>query len=30
MLWSGWQAFRFAKGAGEKRDTDGPPIVIGG
>lgn len=30
MFYTGWQGFRFAKGAGEKRDVDGPPIVIGG
>jgi hypothetical protein len=30
MLWAGWQGVRYAKGAGEKRATDGPPIVIGG
>jgi hypothetical protein len=30
LLYTGWQGFRFAKGAGEKRDTDGPPIVVGG
>jgi hypothetical protein len=30
LLYTGWQGIRFAKGAGEKRVTDGPPIVIGG
>lgn len=30
LLYTGWQGFRFAKGAGEKRVDDGPPIVIGG
>jgi chromate transport protein ChrA len=29
LLYTGWQGIRFAKGTGEKRDADGPPIVIG-
>ncbi len=29
LLYTGWRGFQFAKGAGEKRDADGPPIVIG-
>ena len=30
LLWAGWQAISFAKGANERRDTDGPPIMVGG
>jgi chromate transport protein ChrA len=30
LLYTGWQGFRFAKGAGEKRVDNSPPIVIGG
>ena len=30
LLYTGWRGFQFAKGASEKRDVDGPPIVIGG
>lgn len=30
LLWAGFKAIGFAKGSGEKRDADGPPIVVGG
>jgi hypothetical protein len=30
LLYTGWQGFRFAKGSGEKRVDNSPPIVIGG
>src|SRR5690606_17216411 len=30
LLWAGLKAIGFAKGSGEKRDVDGPPIVVGG
>lgn len=31
MLWAGWRALGFAKGAGERKGSeDGPPIVVGG
>ncbi|HET9065628.1 MAG TPA: hypothetical protein VFN22_07420 [Gemmatimonadales bacterium] len=29
MLWTGWAALRFSKGAMAKRDDGGPPIMVG-
>jgi hypothetical protein len=29
MLWAGWQALKFSKGALQKRDEGGPPIMVG-
>lgn len=30
LLWTGWKGIQFARGASERRDVDGPPIVVGG
>lgn len=30
LLWSGFKGIGFARGANERRDVDGPPIVVGG
>ncbi len=29
MLWTGWAALKFSKGALAKRDDGGPPIMVG-
>lgn len=29
MLWTGWSALKFSKGALQKREEGGPPIVVG-
>ncbi|HRP06995.1 MAG TPA: hypothetical protein PLL69_00775 [Gemmatimonadales bacterium] len=29
LVWAGLRAVGFAKGSGEKRDADGPPILVG-